>query len=938
MNNTLNKIKGMILLMGVSLTLAARAAIGHPWYFSGLRCEGVETPLAVEEAHPQLTWTYNDNAQLPNGFVQVSARVVVATSSIAAQAGKGDVWDSGWVKTGEFAIRYGGPALQPGTDYWWSVTTQNGNDAGLAGLNASSPARFRTAEESWTARWIQAPWSTGRDGAELDGSKPMPVFRREFAVRGKVEKATLRIAGLGQYEVFLNGGSLMWTGLREAWTDYRKTVMYSTYDLTFIKAGKNALGVMLGNGMYNVQRTKGRYTKFEGSYGPPKLIAELRLTYADGSSEVIGTDAGWKVARGAVLFSSTYGGEDYDARQRQPGWNAAGFNDEAWAAAMPVDGPGGRLTAAIAPDVGEMKHFDAPKEIVLAPNKIVYDFGQNFAGWPHVKVKGPSGAVLRLTPGELLKPDGSVSQGSSGGPMWWTYTLRGDSAGEEWQPKFSYYGFRYVQAEWSGAAMLEAKGGLAAAKIPIATILDISGKELSSASRVTGNFESSDETLNSIHKLIVNAMHNNEASLFTDCPHREKLGWLEETHLVAPGLMFNNDLHGLYAATEKNIGDAQHADGGVPTTAPQYMVFGTVAKYLVFDDSPEWGSASVLAPWAAYRFYGDTSELERSYPVMKAYVKFLEGKAEEGIVAYGLGDWYDIGPGGPGISKNTSLGVTGTLMLYEDAVAMGRIAALLGHADDALMYAALVEREKDAFNRKFWDADKGYYDKGSQTANAMPLALSIVPEERRAAVLEHVVADIEAHDDHITTGEVGYPYMLRALMAGWRNDLVLAMMLRKDPPSYGSQLAKGATSLTEAWDANPVASQDHFMLGGAEEWFYRGLGGIDFDMSRSADERITIRPAMVEGLAWVKCSYKSVMGEIRSEWRQEDGVTSIDIAIPPGATGTLILPVKMVADISDLSSAKGNRPRLQETRRDDEVVVYRASAGIYHFREAESGP
>jgi alpha-L-rhamnosidase len=249
----------------------------------------------------------------------------------------------------------------------------------------------------------------------------------------------------------------------------------------------------------------------------------------------------------------------------------------------------------------------------------------------------------------------------------------------------------------------------------------------------------------------------------------------------------------------------------------------------------------------------------------------------------------------------------------------------------------LAEHEKDAFDRKFWDADKGWYDTGSQTANAMPLELGIVPEERRAAVLAHVVADIEAHNDHITTGEVGYPYLLRALMEGGRNNLVLAMMSRKDPPSYGSQLVAGATSLTEAWDANPVASQDHFMLGGAEEWFYRGLGGIYFDMTRSSNERITIRPTLVDGLAWVKCSYDSVLGKIRSEWKQEDGVTSLDIAIPPRATGTLILPVKMVADISDLSSAKGRGPRLQEIRRDDEVVVYKASAGIFHFREAETG-
>jgi hypothetical protein len=213
----------------------------------------------------------------------------------------------------------------------------------------------------------------------------------------------------------------------------------------------------------------------------------------------------------------------------------------------------------------------------------------------------------------------------------------------------------------------------------------------------------------------------------------------------------------------------------------------------------------------------------------------------------------------------------------------------------------------------------------------MPLALGVVPEDRRAAVLQHIVDDIRAHDDHITTGEVGHPYLLRALMQAGRSDIVLATLERKDSPSYGAQIAAGATSLTESWNGKARSSQDHFMLGGAEEWFYRGIGGIDFDMSRSVYERITVRPAVVEGVAWVKCSYKSVMGEIRSEWRQEGGATSIDIAVPPKTMATLILPVRMATG----KFAKAGGPRLTEVRRDAEVVVYRATAGFYHFREAE---
>ncbi|HEY4380642.1 MAG TPA: family 78 glycoside hydrolase catalytic domain [Acidobacteriaceae bacterium] len=803
----------------------------------------------------------------------------------------------------------------------------------VAAITATVTAHAQnTADAAWNARWIQAPWSTERDGAELDGSRPMPVFRREFLVRQKVARATLRIAGLGQYEARIGSRGEMRLvaprGLHQAWTDYKKTVTFDTYDVTkLLTPGQHVLGVMLGNGMYNVQKTKGRYTKFDGSFGGPKLIAELQVRYVDGKSETIGTDEKWRAAKGPVKFSSTYGGEDYDAREELDGWDESGFNDAEWSPVMEADGPGGALTKAIAPDVREGATHLPVKTTEVRPGVVVYDLGVNFAGVPAIRVRGPEGAVLKMTPGELLKPDGTVSQASSGGPMWWTYTVRQDGDEESWLPRFGYYGFRYLQAEWGKASEGTAS---AAGKIE-----SIAGVEWHSASPVTGSFESSDETLNAIHALIVNAMHNNEASLFTDCPHREKLGWLEETHLVALGLMFNNDLRGLYAATAKNIADAQHADGGVPTIAPQYTRFGTDPRWAMFDDSPEWGSASVLGVWAAYRFYGDKRELERDYPVMQRYVKFLEGKAADGIVAYGLGDWYDIGPKPPGVSQNTSLGVTGTLMLYEDAAALGKIAALLGHVEDAGAYEALAQREANVFNRRFWDEAKGWYDTGSQTANAMPLALGIVPEERRAKVLEHVVNDIESHNYHITTGEVGYPYLLRTLMDAGRNDLVLMMMLRKDLPSYGSQLAAGATALTEAWDANPRNSQDHLMLGGAEEWFYRGLGGIDFDMSRATDERITIRPAIVGGLTWVKSSYKSVLGEVRCEWKQEDKTTSIDVGIPPGATGTLILPVKMVADISDLDSGKAGQPRLTEVRRDNAVVVYRATAGLYHFREAE---
>jgi alpha-L-rhamnosidase len=789
---------------------------------------------------------------------------------------------------------------------------------------AQQPVPSKASANEWRGKWIEAPWSTERDGAELDGSRPMPVFRREIALRGDPVEAVLRIAGLGQYVVSLDGVEVAPKGLHQAWTDYRKTVTYDTFDVTkMLSRGRHVIGVMLGNGMYNVQRTPGRFTKFAGSFGVPQMIAELRVSYADGTSQVIGSDDAWNVALGPVVFSSTYGGEDFDARKLSAGWDRVGFQDAEWAAAKVVDGPGGMMVPAIAPDVRAKEMQSAHLMKALDAKRQVFDFGQNFAGWPLVVVNGPSGAVVKLTPGELLNADGSVSQQSSGGgtrgTQWWSYTLRGGEE-ETWEPRFSYYGFRYLQVEWVGDDTRAASG----------KVVRLAAERLTSDSPVTGSFVSSNEMLNAIHKLIVEAMHNNEVSLFTDCPHREKLGWLEETHLVASGLMFNNDLRALYAATAKNISDEQHEDGLVPTIAPQYTMFGP--NNPIFDDSPEWGSASILATWAAYRFYGDTTRLERNYLTMKKYLKFLEGNATDGIVAYGLGDWYDIGPGAPGFSKLTTTGVTGTLMLYEDAEAMQKIATLLGHADDAAADAALADREKDAFNRRFWDAANGYYDKGSQTANGMPLALGVVPEDKRAAVLEHVVADIHAHEDHVTTGEVGYPYLLRALMEGGRNDVLLAMMLRKDPPSYGSQLAAGATALTEAWDANPKNSQDHFMLGGAEEWFYRGLGGIDFDLSRAdAAERITIRPRIVDGVSWVRCGYLSPWGTIESDWKREGPLTTMEVTVPAGAQATVVIPVRTGVPVMEGGTAADKAEGVTFVSRENGDAVYRVGSGVFRF-------
>jgi len=357
---------------------------------------------------------------------------------------------------------------------------------------------------------------------------------------------------------------------------------------------------------------------------------------------------------------------------------------------------------------------------------------------------------------------------------------------------------------------------------------------------------------------------------------------------MAPSMLYDFDFAGLYAATARNIRDAQRTDGPkagmVPEIAPQYVVFDP-AKYDMFNDSPEWGSAAVLAPWDVYERTGDRAFLAAQYGVMRRYVAYLATRAHGGIIDYGLGDWYDIGPGEPGFSKLTTAGVTATAIYYQDLKVLEKTAALLGQNDESDGYARRAESVREAFNARFFNAARHIYDKGSQTAQAMPLALGMVPEGERAAVLEALIADIRAHQNHTTSGEVGYHYEVEALLEAGRSDVLFDMLSRTDAPSYGYILSQGATSLTESWNA--THSQDHFMLGSAEEWFYRGLGGIHVDLANHGAERIVLHPAVVGKIAWVRTRYDSAVGPIESDWRQGASKTVYNFAVPANATATI---------------------------------------------------
>lgn len=902
---------------------------------SKLKTEDSVNPLGIDAGFPQLSWILQPRSRFDRGLAQSAFRILVASSPQILAGNHGDVWDSGKVLSSTtFNVSYSGTPLLSLQTYYWKVAVWDG--AGKQS-NWSQPARWTTSilrSKGWTAHWIAATPDTTPSSAQprensweyRDHSSPLPIFRRAFSLDRPVKRALVLISGLGQYELHVNGRPVTESVLNPGWTDYRKTILYNSWDVTsLLKPGANALGVLLGNGMYNVEGVKGRYTKFVGSFGQPKLLLQMQIDFTDGSSTTIVSDRSWKTSPGPIVFSSIYGGEDYDARREHPGWDRPAFNDATWERALEVDSPGGQLVSQMLSPIKVATVF-SPRTIIDGKSGTrIYDLGQNIAGWPEIVVRGSRGAKIELTAGELLDKDGMVTQHSAnarpGSANLFTYTLKG-TGDETWHPRFSYYGFRYIQ-------VTEVKSAESSNR-PV--LLALKGDFVHADATQVGEFSTSNRLFMHIHRLIDMAILSNMVSILTDCPQREKLGWLEQTYLAGSAIFLNYDVAPLYRKIARDMRDAQLSNSMIPSIAPEYLAF--VDKQGVntnFRDSPEWGSAVILSPWTAYEYTGDRALLADSYKPMVRYLAYLRSRLQGNMLSYGLGDWYDIGPNPPGESQLTSKSLTATAIYYQDLTTLSQIAQLLDNPDDAQSFRNETDAVRSTINANLLHQDTGLYDRGSQTANAMALALGIVPGALKATVMNRLVENIRDHNNHVTTGDIGFHYEVRALTDGGHSGVLNDLLSRTDSPSYGYQLAKGATTLTEAWDTNPDSSQNHFMLGHAEEWFYRGLAGIDFDLSRPVASRIVIRPSLVTGTRDAFARYDSVLGSIVSHWSRNATDVTLDITIPPGSSATIYLPTNISESVRESGRPLHLATGIQSIAVEDGRVKCVAGSGEYHF-------
>ncbi len=869
------------------------------WYPEGSPAQSA--PVATR--YFRKTFSVRSNSTLTSATLLVTADNSFVAYINGTSVGQGQDY------TTVVPITFNPSLFQPGTNLLAISAANSGttpNPAGLIGKlvlnyadgsqsNVQMDATWKTSntlQSNWQllsfvdSSWSNAlvlgsygisPWGTGLTVQTQTG---LPIFRRQFTVNPGLQRALICICGLGQYELSANGTKVGNALLAPGWSLYSQTCLYDTLDLTsYLTNGNNAIGVMLGNGMYNVQSTA-NYTKFTGSFGPPKVIAQIYLYYTNGTSRVIASDAQWLTTSGPITYSHVYGGESYDARLLPAGWNQAGFNSASWSAVVVTNGPGGVLRGQshAAPPIVATQTLQPIQTNTISSSTIVYDLGQNAALIPSLTTHGQTGSIVQITPAELTNSDGTVNRNSvGGGTAYWQYTLAGTGS-ETWMPKFFYHGCRYLSVTLTAAS--------GSSQLPV--IDSLSGVVIQSASTNVGNFSCSFDLFNRTRAITQWAQRNNLISILTDCPHRERLGWLEQDNLNGPSIQYEFDAGQLFAKAVQDMADSQTSAGTglVPDIAPEFTVFGGG-----FRDSPEWGSSIILVPWQHYLFTGDDSLLHTYYNAMTNYFGYLQNQAVNDFLNYpnGLGDWYDIGPNSPGYSQDTPVSLTADFYYCQDAQILAQVAAELGNASDATRFTLLATNIGAAFNSTYYSVTNGYYATGSQTAQAMPLYLGIVNPTNQAAVLASLIANINSKG--LTSGEIGHRYLLRALTDMGRPDVVYSLHSGTNNPGYGYILSQGATALTEAWDADPTSSQDHFMLGHITEWFYHDLAGIQWDPALPGFQHVIIKPAFVGGITWVSASYESVRGAIVSDWSLTNNTATLNVTIPVGSTGSIYLPI-----------------------------------------------
>jgi alpha-L-rhamnosidase len=803
-----------------------------------------------------------------------------------------------------------GSSLTIRTDSLWKTT--NRENAGWQSLEF--------IDTGWVAAKVVGPVGMHPWGEMLgfsDRRLPARWMRKEFTAEKPLRRATVYISGLGLSELYINGKKVGDHVLSPALSEYPKRVYYVTHEVTSaILKGGNAIGVVLGNGRFFAPR-HGQTDEY------PKLLLQLHLEYVNGTSQDILSDDSWKLTTdGPILANNEYDGEEYDARKELVGWSQTGYDDSGWEQAQVVHGPQGELHSHMSVPIrvtGTLKPIavSEPK-----PGMFVFDMGQNMVGWCRLNVMGPRGTKVTLRHAETLRPDGTLYTDNLRSAMATdTYILKGVGS-ETYEPRFTYHGFRFVALEgYPGRPDLSS----------------IKGRVVNDDVETAGEFNCSNPVINRTYKNVVWGVRGNYRSISTDCPQRdERQGWLGDRSSESKGETYLFDVASHYSKWIQDMADAQNDSGSISDVSPSY--------WALYNDNVTWPSSAVIIPGGLLDQYADSALIVRHYPAMVRWIDHMSKYITDSIITRDdYGDWCVppedlklIHSNDP--TRKTAGGVIATSYFYHDLRLMSRYASLLRKPADARRFDATADGLEIAFNRHYYNKEKGQYDNGTQTSCVLPLAFGMVPAEERQRVFDHLVDNItNVTKNHVGTGLIGGQFLNRVLTDFGRPDIAFTFATNTTYPSWGYMAEMGATTIWELWNGNSadpaMNSGNHVMLvGDFVIWLYERLAGIRPDPAWPGFKHIVLQPVLTGDLTFVNATHKSPYGLISSRWQREKDKFTWDVLVPTNTLATVYVPSSESGTITeggiDAWKAKG----LQFLRREKAYAVFEAVSGKYIFR------
>lgn len=873
-------MKGVLTMV---LLLCTGMLWSNPIKVTHLRTEQLVNPMGLDTGSPRLGWVITSDKK---DVMQTAWHILVASSPELLESGEGDLWDSGKVASDQSQwVTYAGKPLHSNQRCYWKVkcyTTKGASDW-------SAMASWSTGlldDSEWQGDWIGCDRTMPWDSEEEEPRLSARYLRWEFRLNKPVKQATAYVAGLGLYELYVNGRRIGEQVLAPAQTDFRKTVLYNSFDLTPMLSQRNAIGVTLGNGRYfAVRRPSG---KFVTHFGYPKLRLNVIIEYTDGTQEVIASDTSWQLtADGPIRSNNEYDGEVYDARKELDGWTVAGYDDSRWEKAERVGAPGGKLHGTMAPTMKVVKTV-TPIRIQQKGNTCLLDMGQNMVGRLRLNVRGQAGDTIRLRFAESVSKNGNLYVANlRSAKATDLYICSGkEKEGTTWAPRFVYHGFRYVEV--SGY------------RNP--TLADFRGEVVSDEMDCLGSFSCSDTVLNSIYHNAWWGILGNYKGHPVDCPQRdERQPWLGDRAMGAWGESYLFGNGPLYAKWLRDICEAQRTDGCLPDVAPAF--------WNVYKDNVTWPSVLVLASDMLYTQYGDKAPIQRHYDHMKRWLLHLKEKYmnEQHLITRDYyGDWC-VPPESPKLihSKDPARQTDGQLLSTAYYIkmlqTMQRFCQVLGQESERETWAALETEMKEGFNRAFLhvgaNKDSIFYGNNTVTANILPLAFHIVPEDQREIIAANTARSIrEVHNGHISCGVIGVQWLLRELSRQGYSDVAWQLATNTTYPSWGYMVKEGATTIWELWNGNTAApkmnSGNHVMLlGDLLPWCYEHLAGIHSDSNRVGFKHIILKPDFNTGtLTQAAASYNTPYGLLRSQWEKTPRGIVWNITVPANTTAEVHLP------------------------------------------------